>query len=434
MNDRKRTYIVLMRLLLTFTLVVGGSVDLFAFRSVGKKSFAATVVTGGLPPTNIKIRHTPIIKASPITKQFLILGDAGEDFFPGQPAYEARLKTDSDFGPLTGRLIRVRVLYRFVSSLDPAATAGIPLLETLPIEGGDPVSYAFEIDRSKVTEGFLQYRIVAERLGLVAGSLSVTGGVTFPLTSVSNPEPFITLGVQANASQVFGINGGRFVLPDGNSVDGETALDMPQGLFSGPTTVSIDEIPLASALVPPGLTNPISVYRLDSDAPISGSMKLSLLYPDFLYPFGQDGIVDGTNVPERNLSVVWWDGFVWRRLGGTVNTLANTISVRISFFKFMAIVAAPPLSPEDRRPLEKIITPNGDGINDTVFFSLGDLSENVRVEIFDVTNHPVKTIQSSSTLQWDGRDDNGKIVETGVYIYQYEVDGKRTSGVIGVAK
>ena len=33
-------------------------------------------------------------------------------------------------------------------------------------------------------------------------------------------------------------------------------------------------------------------------------------------------------------------------------------------------------------------------------------------------------------LLWDGRDDSGNVVESGVYIYQYKVDGQRISGLI----
>jgi gliding motility-associated-like protein len=163
-------------------------------------------------------------------------------------------------------------------------------------------------------------------------------------------------------------------------------------------------------------------------------MQLTLLYPDFEYPVGQNGIVDNTAIPVQNLAIVAWDGFAWRRIGGVGNFKNNTISVRINSFGFIGIMAAQPLSPEDRRPLEKIISPNGDGVNDSVFFSFGDLAENVKVEIFDINGHRVKTILSVNTLQWDGRDDDGKIVESGVYIYQYEVDSKRVSGVIAVAK
>ena len=84
--------------------------------------------------------------------------------------------------------------------------------------------------------------------------------------------------------------------------------------------------------------------------------------------------------------------------------------------------------------MEKVITPNGDGINDELNFSFGDLTQSVDVDIFDVNGHRVRSLASPNNLKWDGRDDSGKVVESGVYIYQYTVDGKRVSGLVAVAK
>ena len=84
--------------------------------------------------------------------------------------------------------------------------------------------------------------------------------------------------------------------------------------------------------------------------------------------------------------------------------------------------------------MERIITPNGDGINDVAHFS--GLVDGDIVHIFDVRGRRVRTINAStnSPTQWDGRNDGGSIVDSGVYIYQYESQGSRVSGVIVVAK
>ncbi len=80
-------------------------------------------------------------------------------------------------------------------------------------------------------------------------------------------------------------------------------------------------------------------------------------------------------------------------------------------------------------PSERIITPNADTINDTVTFSSG-IDE---VKIFDVRGRRMKTIPGPTPV-WDGTDDSGAIVESGVYLYQFTAAGERVSGVIGVAK
>ena len=81
------------------------------------------------------------------------------------------------------------------------------------------------------------------------------------------------------------------------------------------------------------------------------------------------------------------------------------------------------------RPQRKIITPNNDGINDYAFFS----GFSATIYIYDITGKKIKTI-NCPPYRWDGRDDEEKFVETGVYIYQFEVDGELISGMIAVAK
>ena len=63
------------------------------------------------------------------------------------------------------------------------------------------------------------------------------------------------------------------------------------------------------------------------------------------------------------------------------------------------------------------------------------------VHLFDVKGRRVRHITAPTaaceipnTFCWDGKDDSGKIVESGVYIYQYTSQGERVSGVIAVAK
>lgn len=417
----------------------------FAFQSLDVQSITAGAFIGGsvvVPPTPstapIFLDHTPLVKGSPITKQLIILGEAGFAIHPTPPAYETRLKPTSDFGPTDSRAIRIRVQYRFMTLEEIQAGVNKTVEELPTVEGPDPTAFAFEIPKSSAADGtVLQYRIIAERIKYSGNSSSVGTSTTSPTS-----EPFWSVGVQANALQVFGPDGGRFTLADGNPVDGETAIDIPKGLLSQQTAITLDEVSLngetpggfaLSAAVPGGLNNPINVYRVDSEPPINGGLQISLLYPDFEFPQGQDGVVDGTSVKEDQLGVVQWDGFAWRRLGITPNFQSNTLTVKIRSLGYFAIVGAGAFSPEARRPMQKIITPNGDSFNPKATFSF-DPGTDVTVDIFDINGHRVRTVHSNQDDGWDGRDDEGKVVESGVYIYQYQVDGKRVSGMIGVAK
>jgi hypothetical protein len=81
-------------------------------------------------------------------------------------------------------------------------------------------------------------------------------------------------------------------------------------------------------------------------------------------------------------------------------------------------------------------TPNGDGRNDVTFISffVSNLlvERPVTINIFDVTGRMVRSLlDTKSTAQafveqnairWDGRDNNGRLLPPGLYIYQIKVD------------
>lgn len=100
-----------------------------------------------------------------------------------------------------------------------------------------------------------------------------------------------------------------------------------------------------------------------------------------------------------------------------------------------------------------IVTPNGDGINDSASlrFTLGRMEDaTLRLEVYTMSGQRVRTISyeginagryggwdSSSLVRWDGRDDAGHLVAPGVYVYKLVVELDPTErasvGSIGVA-
>jgi gliding motility-associated-like protein len=431
MNGLKRPSRVLAATILLLGIVDQGR----GFTPTYNQAFTATATIGGTPFTAQKpnVFHSPLEGASPVTDVIIIQGQAGLNAtrnadFPSRISAQG-IHTKGD--PQTpAESIKVTVTYR---TQNPDGSWSLPV-ELDPVQAPDPVAFKFQIDPSAVQIGSLQYKIVAERLDPFGVQIS---SASYPPEAITNNDVWVSIGVRAQASNLMSVAGGRVVIHDGNPNDGESYVDVPAGLFSEPTGVTLNEVPVNSPVYPSlgAYGTPLAVYQFHSDQPFPTSMSASLLYQDFSFANGQDGILDGTTIPENMASVIWWDGFTWRRLGGQVNPALNTLSVRIgSNMKFLAIVPAGALTAADRRPAEKIFTPNDDGINDTISFSFGDLTSNVKVEIFDVTGRRVRSLLSLNTQQWDGRDDDGKVVESGVYIYQYDVDGKRISGVVAVAK
>lgn len=88
------------------------------------------------------------------------------------------------------------------------------------------------------------------------------------------------------------------------------------------------------------------------------------------------------------------------------------------------------------KPKEKIFTPNGDGVNDTISFPNLDTEKNVTIRIFNVNGKKIRTL--GYPYVWDGRDTSGKLLESGVYVYQFKInaDGNSEyiSGTIVLAK
>ncbi len=71
-------------------------------------------------------------------------------------------------------------------------------------------------------------------------------------------------------------------------------------------------------------------------------------------------------------------------------------------------------------------TPNNDGFNDSVQFNLTQLANitNPNIQIFSFNGRLVRTLRGEdfggSLLEWDGTDENGNVLQPGVYLYVVE--------------
>ncbi|MFH1380130.1 MAG: gliding motility-associated C-terminal domain-containing protein [bacterium] len=225
--------------------------------------------------------------------------------------------------------------------------------------------------------------------------------------------------------------GGTFVFPDPNPRDGEVQMVFPVGAVETNVEISVRR---NKEFFSPQTYNqnvPIITYTLEPDHfTLKKGIQASFLYPDI---DDHPGIVDGTELDENKLAVFWHDGFEWRSLGGTINPEDNLINLSLGHFSQYGIFAAANLSSDQYRPKERIITPaSADGINDIAQFDNLAGRSDITIKIFDITGRKIRDI--SSPYVWDGKDDDGEIVETGVYIYQFDVDGTLISGTIAVAK
>ena len=196
-----------------------------------------------------------------------------------------------------------------------------------------------------------------------------------------------------------------------------------------PVNVMITVKKLKSATLPPLegrgaiMAYEFGPHGLTFDRPV----PLTFSYVDD----NQDGLIDGSGINEAELKIFYFDGIEWKNVGGTVDPGANKVTANISHFSIYGVFPAGALSAGQVRPSVKIITPNGDGINDFAQFGL---SGNFEIKIVDINGRQIRKLDNHNV--WDGRKDNGEPVESGVYVYQVSTQdlSEKVTGTIGVAR
>ena len=131
-----------------------------------------------------------------------------------------------------------------------------------------------------------------------------------------------------------------------------------------------------------------------------------------------------TAVPSDNYFFDHWAG----DLGGNSNPdsviMESDISITAVFKELSETVSV----------LPNPFTPNDDGYNDYVAFKYPGMdTRKPVVRIFNLRGRKVNELNqfSGNEYHWDGKDENGKILEPGVYLYILEVENKKiTSGTI----
>jgi hypothetical protein len=226
---------------------------------------------------------------------------------------------------------------------------------------------------------------------------------------------------------------GSFVtLPDTNLTDGKTTLSFPPGALSQPGTLVVRAKDPALLPSGPGGRSPIIAY----DFSLNGTSLLREVVITLSYPARPDGTVGAQLGSPDSLAPYWLStGFNWIVMGPRhLDPTLHTVSMTSPHFSTFALFLSGATSAADlARSIPRIITPNGDGHNDTADFS--SINTDDGVHLYDAKGRRVRTLSGvGSALIWSGTDDEGRIVESGVYIYQFTVNGERVSGVILVAK
>jgi hypothetical protein len=92
---------------------------------------------------------------------------------------------------------------------------------------------------------------------------------------------------------------------------------------------------------------------------------------------------------------------------------------------------------EEVRP--KVITPNGDLRNDVVFFQFDTSVAGLPIEadIRDIRGARISGMEMNTdedALTWDGRDDDGRVMPSGIYLYSIKIGQSMATGTVIVAR
>ena len=163
----------------------------------------------------------------------------------------------------------------------------------------------------------------------------------------------------------------------------------------------------------------------------------------FFFDTNDDGYIEGVGLPTADakqwLSIFYYNGVEWEKLGGVVNDQQKYITVKVSHLsKYKLRKSLRTVGFGDLRMYPKKIfapfDPN-DTFNRMRFAFENDADNWVSLKIFDMKGRLVHQDSTTGTeIYWNGKDKNDDIVSGGVYIYQLECDKKVINGTVVVAK
>ena len=144
------------------------------------------------------------------------------------------------------------------------------------------------------------------------------------------------------------------------------------------------------------------------------------------------------NQAADNLSLFWFNGVEWVKVGGDVDMAQQTVSLKTKKggkYQLRQSMRSGRFALTKVYP--RIFTPNDDGWNDVANFMYEGNDAGITGKIFDINGAFVADMARGDTetsLKWDGKNADRKVVSSGIYIYQLEADKKVFNGTVVVAK
>ena len=147
------------------------------------------------------------------------------------------------------------------------------------------------------------------------------------------------------------------------------------------------------------------------------------------------------SVSPANLGMYWHNGSEFKKMYGNVDANAQTVTVEspnLGLYQIRSLFRANGAVFDLSNISGRVVTPNGDGLNDLIIFTYdpGPTNAVVRGRIYDMNGSFVADMVPGlvpNTVVWDGKM-NGRAASSGVYVYKIEGDGKTYTGTVVVAR
>ncbi len=405
---------------LALLMVAASGASTPGWGSFSSKGLVALSASATVSAVNISIQVTPLFNEAIFIKNLVI-----------------PIVLTSTGGPINPNNLRVDIVFQLLDRSGVVLNPPTPVpIQFIPGAGnGNTLQGSAIIPRSLLLAvqqgGSVTYVFQAKQGG--AGVILTQAGPAPAPPDITNfpvlPTPFVT-AIHDPWCEPVVPSGSKVSALDLAEPDGHTSITLPPGAVAAPGNLCIHVENPESFPSGPGGSKPAAIYTVSLlDTSLSGAAQLTLTYPSDLkgkvLDLGSDPATLGIYWLDQNQLNSQWRPLSRATLDSTLHILTGTTPQLATF----ALFPAGAIGSAELRPNERIITPNGDGINDKAIFGTG-IDE---VKIFDVRGRRVKSIAGPAP-QWDGTDDKGSIVESGVYIYQFTASGDRISGVIMVAK
>ncbi|MBI4387227.1 MAG: gliding motility-associated C-terminal domain-containing protein [Elusimicrobia bacterium] len=158
-------------------------------------------------------------------------------------------------------------------------------------------------------------------------------------------------------------------------------------------------------------------------------------------PASSQAVPQGVIETPENISVYWYNGTRWQQLYGKLDSLRKMFLLDTVYFgryQLRSVERVGGFNVDVSGLSNRILTPNGDGKNDTVVVVFDNPRDSsVGGKIIDLKGASVASMTQgpvANSLQWDGKASNGNVVPGGVYIYQIDAEGKIFNGTVVVIK